>query len=75
VESCVAMPPLIDNVRTAMSGRRGARPTCLVCGRSIKPRDERLRLRGGTTVHRACATYEMRRRRIGPSRLGYPPAP
>jgi hypothetical protein len=72
VELSVAMPPLIDNIRTAMRGRRGARPTCLVCGRSIAPHDERLRLRGGTAVHRACATYEMRRRRTGPSRLGYP---
>ena len=33
------------------------------------------RLRGGTIVHRDCATYDMRRRRVGAERLGYPPRP
>ena len=47
-------------------------PTCLVCGSRIDPRDERMRLRGGDEVHRRCATYQMRRRRVGPARLGYP---
>jgi hypothetical protein len=74
VAACAVMPPLIDNIRRAMTGRLGQRPTCLVCHRSISPRDERLRLRGGTAVHRGCATYEMRRRRVGSSRLGYPRA-
>jgi hypothetical protein len=66
------MAPLIDNIRRAMAGPRGGRPTCAVCGGSVKPRDESMRLRGGTVVHRACATYEMRRRRVGSARLGYP---
>jgi adenine-specific DNA methylase len=64
------MPPLLDNIRRAMARPRGGRPTCVVCGRSISPRDERLRLRGGTVVHRSCATYDMRRRRVGAARLG-----
>jgi hypothetical protein len=66
------MAPLIENIRRAMAIPRGGRPTCLICGRSLAPRDERLRLRGGTVVHRTCATYEMRRRRVGSARLGYP---
>jgi hypothetical protein len=69
------MPPLIDSILAAMAGRREAGPACLVCGRLVRPREDRLRLRGGTIVHRACATYEMRRRRVGSGRLGYPPAP
>jgi hypothetical protein len=55
-----------------MSGPRGGRPVCIVCGRAVAERDERLRLRGGTVVHRICATYEMRRRPVGADRLGYP---
>jgi hypothetical protein len=69
------MAPLIDRIRAALAAPRGGSPACLVCGRSVRPRDERMRLRGGTLVHRGCATYEMRRRRIGGSRLGYPPGP
>jgi hypothetical protein len=68
------MPPLIDNIRSAMSKPRGGRPLCLMCGRAVAPRDESMRLRGGTLVHRACATYDMRRRRTGTARLGYPRA-
>jgi hypothetical protein len=68
------MVPLIDNIRAAMSSTRGGRPVCLVCGRAVSPREDRMRLRGGATVHRACATYEMRRRRVGDGRLGYPRA-
>jgi hypothetical protein len=52
--------------------RGDGRQPCLVCGRSVSARDERLRLRGGVLVHRACATYDMRRRRTGSARLGYP---
>jgi adenine-specific DNA methylase len=67
------MVPLIDNIRQAMRSPRGGRPVCLMCGRAVSDRDEQMRLRGGTRVHRACATYEMRRRRTGEARLGYPP--
>jgi hypothetical protein len=66
------MLPLLDGIRDALSAPRGGRPVCMVCGRSVSPREEQLRLRGGTVVHRACATYEMRRRRVGSGRLGYP---
>jgi adenine-specific DNA methylase len=65
---------LIDNIRQAMRSPRGGRPVCVVCGRAVSERDEQMRLRGGVLVHRACATYEMRRRRTGDARLGYPRA-
>jgi hypothetical protein len=68
------MVPLIDSIRTAMSTPRGGRPVCLVCGSAVSPHDERIRLRGGAVVHRGCATYDMRRRRTGEARLGYPRA-
>jgi hypothetical protein len=58
------MPPLIENIRTAMSSPRGGRPVCLVCGRGVSPAEESLRLRGGAVVHRGCATYDARRRRV-----------
>jgi hypothetical protein len=48
------------------------KPVCFACGRRISPRESRLRVRGGTVVHRACATYQLRRRRTGVERLGYP---
>jgi hypothetical protein len=48
------------------------KPICMACGRRITPRDPRIRVRGGTVVHRACATYQLRRRRTGSERLGYP---
>jgi hypothetical protein len=67
------MVPLLDNIRHAMRPARG-RPVCMVCGRSIASHDAHLRLRGGTLVHRSCATYDMRRRRTGDDRLGYPRA-
>jgi hypothetical protein len=67
------MTPLIENVRSVMVARsRGGKPVCFACGRTIAPGDERLRVRGGTLLHRACATYELRRRRTGTERLGYP---
>jgi hypothetical protein len=59
------MAPLIENIRTAMSSPRGGRPVCLVCGRSVSPNEESMRLRGGAVVHRGCATYDTRRRRAG----------
>ena len=31
-------------------------------------------MRGETLVHKRCATYQMRRRREGAERLGYPPS-
>jgi hypothetical protein len=46
---------------------------CLVCGKRIGQRDDALRLRGNTRVHKRCATYDVRRRRYGSERLGYPP--
>ncbi len=66
------MPALVDKVRHVLAPRSEERPVCLVCGRAVAPRDDRMRLRGGVVVHRACATYDMRRRRAGPGRLGYP---
>ena len=39
---------------------------CLVCGRGVSPAEESMRLRGGAVVHRGCATYDTRRRRIDP---------
>jgi hypothetical protein len=67
------MVPLIDNIRQAMRSPRGGRPVCLVCGRTVSETDQ-MRLRGGAFVHRTCATYDMRRRRTGEGRLGYPRA-
>lgn len=64
---------LIDLVRDTMSAPRGGRPVCLVCQRAVTRTDPQLRLRGGTIVHRECATYDMRRRRVGSDRLGFPP--
>ena len=66
------MTSLIDTVRKAMGRGRDGQPTCFACGRRIAPGDARLQVRGGTPVHRSCATYEMRRRRTGGDRLGYP---
>ena len=63
----------IDLVRETMAAPRGGRRVCLVCNRPVARDDEPLRLRGGTIVHRECATYDMRRRRVGGDRLGYPP--
>jgi hypothetical protein len=68
------MVPLLDSIRAAMNAPRRGRPVCLVCGRAVTARDEPLRLRGGAIVHRGCATYDMRRRRVGEARLGYPRA-
>jgi hypothetical protein len=48
------------------------KPVCFACGRGISPHDSRIRVRGGTVVHRSCATYQLRRRRTGLERLGYP---
>jgi hypothetical protein len=67
------MAPLIDNIRSAIATPRGGRQVCLVCGRAVAPKDERMRLRGNAVVHRHCATYSMRRRRTRSARLGYPP--
>lgn len=55
-----------------MTGPRGGHPACLMCGRPVTAEQKQLRLRGGVVVHRACATYDMRRRRVGEGRLGYP---
>jgi hypothetical protein len=58
------MAPLIENVRSVMVARsRGDRPLCFACGRAIVSRDDALRMRGGSVVHRSCATYAVRRDR------------
>lgn len=64
------MAPLIDSVRQAIRSPRGGRPVCLMCGRPVPDNGERMQLRGGAVVHRACATYDTRRRRVGGARLG-----
>ena len=61
----------IRNVLAAPGG--GGGPSCLVCGRGVAPKDERVRVRGGELVHRGCATYSMRRKRVGAARLGFKP--
>jgi hypothetical protein len=72
--SCVEMAPLLESIIIVMGSPRGRRPVCLVCGRGIGPGEELMRLRGETLVHRRCASYQMRRRREGAERLGYPPS-
>jgi hypothetical protein len=57
------MTPSIDSIRGSMPRPRGGRPVCFACGRTISPQDAWLRVRGGSLVHRSCATYELRRRR------------
>jgi hypothetical protein len=58
------MTPLIENVRSVMVARsRGERPLCFACGRAILRSDDALRVRGGSVVHRSCATYSARRGR------------
>jgi hypothetical protein len=57
------MVDLVEGIRRAMSSPRGGRPVCIVCGRGVSQKDERMRLRGGQLVHRGCATYDVRRRR------------
>jgi hypothetical protein len=52
---CNPMPPLLENIRTAISSPRGGRPVCLVCGRSVSATDDSLRLRGGAVVHVGCS--------------------
>ena len=71
--SYVEMAPLLESIISVMGSPRGRRPVCLVCGRGIGPGEELMRLRGETLVHKRCATYQMRRRREGAERLGYPP--
>jgi hypothetical protein len=63
------MAPLIS--RLPLLGRDEAL-RCLACGQRIGSLDETLRLRGNARVHRRCATYEARRRRVGSERLGFP---
>ena len=69
------MSQLVNHIKSALPKTPFSKgPVCLVCAQSLAPRDERVRLRGGTLVHRSCATYDMRRRRTGSGRLGYPRA-
>lgn len=67
------MTIVIDQVRGIVEQVVPAGPRCLVCGRTVKPSDPHVRLRGHGRVHRACATYRMRKRPEGEGRLGYPP--
>ncbi len=66
------MTAVLDTMISAVRTVRSQRPVCLACGRPVSDRDKSMRLRGGTVVHRECATYVMRRRRTGGDRLGYP---
>jgi hypothetical protein len=63
---------MLDTVRSVMTSSRPGGSNCLVCHRKVADDDLRVRLRGGALVHRECATYDMRRRRTGSERLGYP---
>ena len=52
---------LLDSTLRAMRVRRPPTLcTCLVCGRRVTERDERMALRAGGYVHRGCTTYRMR---------------
>jgi hypothetical protein len=70
----VALPPIGGLGRllstTLPGGDRD--PICLVCHRPVRSAQPRLRFQGDAYVHRACATYRMRRLRSGTSRMGYP---
>ncbi len=56
------MTNLADRIRDVMASQRGGgAPACIVCGKRVQEH-ARLRLRGGTVVHRTCATYDRRRR-------------
>ncbi len=68
----MAMPTMVETVRSVMASGRAGRHDCLVCSRPVAADAPQLRMRGGVVVHRACATYDMRRRRVGSDRLGYP---
>ena len=53
------MAPLLTSLLGAV--RPGTQlEDCLVCHRSVRPGDARMRLPGGGFVHRGCATYRMR---------------
>ena len=67
------MTVVVDQVRSLVEHVVPGGPRRLVCGRVVKPGEPELRLRGNGHVHRACATYRMRRRPEGEARLGYPP--
>lgn len=47
-------------------------PVCLLCQRTVRTDERRLRLDGETYVHSRCATYRVREVRAGQSRLGHP---
>ena len=62
------MTPLVPSFESEPGPER-----CLACGKRIGGRDEAVKLRGNVRVHRRCATYQVRRRRYGAERLGFPP--
>jgi hypothetical protein len=56
------MLPFVGSVLgTLRIGPVGMQETCAVCGRAVRPDDERVHLPRGGFVHRGCATYRMRR--------------
>jgi RNase P subunit RPR2 len=55
------MPSVMtDVVRRARRPKQIKLNTCPVCRAAVTEREERLRLRGGTYVHRWCGTYQVR---------------
>ena len=58
-------------IRTIRAPVRG-RTVCVVCHEVVSENEQHVRLRGSGYVHRRCATYAMRRRPVGPARLGTP---
>jgi len=61
--------------RALRAAMRSDDPVCLVCHKKVREDEQRLRLRGQSFVHSRCATYRMRNRSGGQSRLGYPGSP
>lgn len=60
------IPRVLDLIR---SGGRASLGACVVCGRPVTQRDERLRLPHGGHAHRRCSTYRMRQRELIARRL------
>jgi predicted RNA-binding Zn-ribbon protein involved in translation (DUF1610 family) len=61
--------PLMDTILRTMRVRRASAVCeCPVCGRRVTDRDERVRLRGTSFVHRRCATYRVRQMSRGQPR-------
>lgn len=65
------MPTIATRVLSLIRDRREPDELghCLVCRRRVGSRDERLRVRSGSYVHRGCSTYSMRQRELVQRRL------